>query len=156
MRIVILFLAMSSFIFAAQVEVIAKNAIMNEKELKGYLSGNVVITKDLDKLMGDKLTIEYSKKEEPFRYEMSGNIKADITMNNKRYRASGNNLVYDVKPNVYTLTGDAFLEESDTNRRVYGDMITVDQNNGTYAVNGSEQQPVRFIFQIDDTRTEIR
>jgi lipopolysaccharide export system protein LptA len=153
MRIFIILPLISAFIFAAEVQVVANKVYADEKALKSRLSGNVVITKGEDILAADTVTIDFNKDEKPLKYEAQGSVNANVTVNNKRYHISGDILTYDVTPNIYTLKGKAFLEEINTSRKVYGDIITIDQNNGAYAVDGGIE-PVKFIFQIDDTKSK--
>jgi lipopolysaccharide export system protein LptA len=141
----------SSFVFTAEVKLTSDRAVADEANLKISFIGNVVITKEEDKLKADTVTVIFNKQQDPLKYEAAGNISIDIVMNKKRYHANGDNLLYDVLLNRYTLTKNAFLEEVDTNRKIYGDTIVVDQNNGTYTVDGSAE-PVKFIFQIDDKK----
>jgi lipopolysaccharide export system protein LptA len=143
----------NAFILAEEVKVNADRFYADEKALKSRLSGNVVITKGDDVLVADVVTIDFNEKEEPLKYEARGNVSINATMNNKRYHASGNILIYDVVPNTYVLEGNAFMEDITTNRKVYGNIIMIDQNNGTYVVDGSVE-PVKFVFQINDTKNK--
>ncbi|MDR2100204.1 MAG: lipopolysaccharide transport periplasmic protein LptA [Campylobacteraceae bacterium] len=149
--VVLLFAAAVSLVFAAEFQLTTDKIIVDEINLKSTFIGNVIITKENDKLRADTATVYFNKKFDPLRYEASGNISADMTINNRRYHASGEYLSYDAEMNVYTLTKNAFLEETDTGRKIYGDMISVNQNNSTYTVDGSAQ-PAKFIFQIDDKK----
>ncbi|MDR1613980.1 MAG: lipopolysaccharide transport periplasmic protein LptA [Campylobacteraceae bacterium] len=155
MRIVILFLMINSIIFAAEVQLTTDKIIVDEVNLKSRFVGNVVIIKGEDKLTADIVTIDFDKQREPLKYEANGNVSVEIIMNKKRYHANGDNLLYDVILNRYTLTKNAFLEEINTSRKIYGDTIVVDQNSGTYTVDGS-LEPAKFIFQIDDKKREDR
>ncbi|MDR0666222.1 MAG: lipopolysaccharide transport periplasmic protein LptA [Campylobacteraceae bacterium] len=151
MRFVIVLLLVGVSVFGVEVQVTAKKGFVDEKAFKSILSDNVVITKGDDILAADMAAIDFNQNKEPLKYEAQGNISANVTVNNKRYHIGGDTLTYDVTPNIYTLKGSAFLEEIDTKRKVYGDIITIDQNNGIYSVDGGEQS-VKFIFQIDDTK----
>jgi lipopolysaccharide export system protein LptA len=148
---ILLFLTAITSIFAVEVELTTDKAIMDEVNLKSMFIGHVVIVKGEDKLTADVATVYFNKRQKPLRYEASGNVSAEITINNRRYYASGDNLSYDAELNRYTLSKNAFLEEIDTGRKIYGDVISVDQNNGTYTVDGNAE-PAKFIFQIDDKR----
>ncbi|MDR0762316.1 MAG: lipopolysaccharide transport periplasmic protein LptA [Campylobacteraceae bacterium] len=153
MRVAIALLLISTFTFAVEVQIVAKKVFADEKALKSRLSDNVVIKKGDDILVADTVTIDFNKDKEPLKYEAQGSVSANVTIDDKRYHASGSILTYDVAPNKYTLKGNAFLEELNTSRKVYGDIITIDQNNGTYAVDGGTE-PVKFIFQIDDAKSK--
>ncbi|MDR2790588.1 MAG: lipopolysaccharide transport periplasmic protein LptA [Campylobacteraceae bacterium] len=152
MRAVILFfLTVAASVFAVEVELTTDKIIVDEINLKSMFIGNVVIVKGADRLTADTAAVYFNKRQEPMRYEANGNVSAEIAINGKRYHASGENLLYDAAQNIYALSKNAFLEEIDTGRKIYGDMISVDQNNGAYTVDGS-LEPAKFIFQIDDKR----
>ncbi|MDR2636154.1 MAG: lipopolysaccharide transport periplasmic protein LptA [Campylobacteraceae bacterium] len=153
MRAIIILLILSACVFAAEVKITADRFHADEKALRSRFSGNVIITKGEDILTADVITIDFNEKQEPLRYEAQGSISVNVAMNGKRYHASGNTLTYDVTLNKYTLEGDAFLEDITTNRKVYGNLIMIDQNNSVYVVDGSAE-PVKFIFQIDDAKSK--
>ena len=59
-------------------------------------------------------------------------------------------LIYEPKTQIYTLKGNAFLHEIDSDKKVFGDEIIVDQLNGIYNVKSKNKEPVKFIFQVDE------
>jgi lipopolysaccharide transport periplasmic protein lptA len=44
------------------------------------------------------------------------------------------------------------LHEIETDKKVYGEKIMVNQNSGTYNVNSGKKEPVKFIFQVEDKK----
>ena len=50
------------------------------------------------------------------------------------------------------------MREIDTDKKVFGELIEVNQNSGTYSVKGDEKaakgekKPVKFIFQVEDKK----
>ncbi|MDR2081623.1 MAG: lipopolysaccharide transport periplasmic protein LptA [Campylobacteraceae bacterium] len=148
---ILLFLTVAASVFAVEVKLTTDKAIVDEVNLKSMFTGHVVIVKGEDKLTADAAAVYFNKQQEPLRYEANGNVSAEITISGRRYHANGESLVYDAELNKYTLSKNAFLEEIDTGRKIYGDTISVDQNNGTYTVDGN-LEPAKFIFQIDDKK----
>ncbi|MBE0496571.1 MAG: lipopolysaccharide transport periplasmic protein LptA [Campylobacterales bacterium] len=143
-------------LLAEQVEVIADKFNATEAAQKAVFTGNVKVTKGTDVLTSDVLTIFFNAQKEPLKYEASGNAKGNITMNAIRYFAKGKLLTYDPNALVYTVQGDGFLHEIETDRKVYGELITVDQTTGSYAVDSKPNEPVKFIFQMNKQKEEAQ
>ena len=137
---------------AASVEVTADKFFADEVKKISIFTGNVNVKKGNDLLVADKVVIEFNKNKEPIRYTASGNASVKMKINGKRYFGKGEILIYEPQKLKYTIRKNAFLEELDTNKKVYGDNIFVDQANGHYEVDSKKDKPVKFIFQIQDKK----
>jgi lipopolysaccharide export system protein LptA len=42
------------------------------------------------------------------------------------------------------------LHEVDSDKKIFGDEIIVDQLKGVYSVKSKDKKPVKFIFQVED------
>lgn len=147
--LILIFLGLTSF--AQEVQVSADNFSANELKGVGKFTGNVIITKGKDILKSNELIINFDKKKKPLKYEALGNASITVFMDGKHYYGKGNSLIYNPVENLYTIEGDAFLEEKTTGKKVYGKKIVVNQKNGKYEVSSDKNKPVKFIFQIDDS-----
>lgn len=139
-------------LFADQVEVTANDFYADEKKMVSEFKGNVNIKKGKDTLTANKVMIYFDANRNPIKYVASGNANFSVFMQNKNYIGSGNELIYEPLTNLYTINGNGFLQEKQTDKRVYGEKITVNQNSGTYSVNSDKKKPVKFIFKIDEKR----
>ncbi len=137
-------------VFAAKVEIKADKFSADEMLGQGKFLGNVVISKGNDILRADKLLVDFNKKKKPTKYTANGNVSINIFIKGKNYFGSGNKLIYEPLKNAYRLDGNAFLEDRTTNKKVYGESIYVNQKDGKYEVDSKDNEPVKFIFQIDD------
>ncbi|MDO5045881.1 lipopolysaccharide transport periplasmic protein LptA [Campylobacter sp.] len=137
-------------LFAEQVEITADDFYADEKKLISEFSGNVKIKKGKDTLTANKVLIHFDSKRNPLKYVASGDAKFKVFIQNKNYNGSGNELIYEPVSNLYTINGSGFLHEVETDKKVYGEKITVNQNSGTYSVNSANKKPVKFIFQVED------
>lgn len=135
---------------AADVEVVAKKFFADEKKQISIFSGNVVITKEFDKLVADKVQIEFDKKRQPTKYTAIGNTKVNMIINEKKYFASADTMYYYPLKDQYELVGNAFLHEMITDKKVYGDKISVNQSTGRYEVGSQGKKPVKFIFKVEE------
>lgn len=138
-------------LFAEQVEVTADDFFADENKFVSELKGNVNVKKGKDLLTADKVVIRFDKNRNPIKYTASGNAKFKVFIKDKRYNGSGDELIYEPNSNLYTINGNGFLHEEQTDKKVYGEKISVNQNSGTYSVNsGGDKKPVKFIFQVED------
>lgn len=152
-RVVFIIFCLFSTIFAEEVVVTGDDFYADEVKLESILTGNVDVQKGkYDNLKSDKLTIYFDQDKNPTKYIATGNAKFKIILNEKHYDGKGDELTYEPKTNFYTLTGNAYLHEVETNKQVHGYKITVDQNSGTYRVfSGKDKKsPAKLIFQIED------
>jgi lipopolysaccharide export system protein LptA len=137
---------------AETVEVVADKFYADEIKQVTEFSGHVVVTKGKDKLVANKVTINFNKKKQPLKYIATGAAKIDMVMKDKVYFGSAETMIYDPMKDQYTLVTNAFLHEKITNKKVYGDRIWVDQKTGRYEVDSDGKKPVKFIFKVDEKK----
>lgn len=154
LQIVKSFIAVALFygvVSANQVEVSADSFYADEKVGLGELVGNVLIKKGKsDTLTANRVKIYFDKNRKPQKYEAISDAKFSILLDGKKYNGSGNLLTYEPKGQIYTLKGSAFLHEVDSDKKIFGDEIIVNQLKGVYSVKSKDKKPVKFIFQVED------
>ena len=101
-------------------------------------------------LKADKVVVYFDKKRQPIKYVATGNARAKIFIKDKHYDGKGNTLTYEPAKQIYTVSGNGYLHEVETDKNVYGEKIVVNQKDGTYSVNSDEKKPVKFIFQVEE------
>lgn len=137
---------------AANVEVIADKFFADEVKQLSVFTGNVKVTKEKDKILADKVVINFSKKRQPLKYTATGKVKVNLIINKKEYFASAEEMIYEPIKDQYTLSKNAFLHEILTDKKVYGDRIWVNQVTGRYEVDSDGKKPVKFIFKVEDKK----
>lgn len=50
---------------------------------------------------------------------------------------------------IYEIDGNAFINELESNQKLYGDRIIVDKRNNVYRVESKDKKPARFIFDLE-------
>jgi len=144
-RLIALCLGISSMLVAAEVEVTAEKFFADEKKKISIFEGHVVVIKEGDKLTAKKVTIEFDDKKQPIRYIATGDAKGNLTMNQKKYYGEAEKMTYEPSKSLYTLEKKAFLHEIETDKKVYGDFIRVDQISGHYEVDGKGAAPKIYL-----------
>ncbi|NLY04287.1 MAG: lipopolysaccharide transport periplasmic protein LptA [Campylobacter sp.] len=144
-------------LFAEQVEVTADNFFADELKHISVLTGNVHVKKGaFDTLDSQKITIHFNDNRQPVKYVATENARFNILINKSHYNGKGNELVYLPASNQYILTGDAWIEEVESKREVFGNIITINQSSGKYEVESfknsqnQEKKPAKLIFHIEE------
>ena len=143
---------LATFLHAANVEVTADKFFADETKRISVFTGNVKVLKESDKLTANKVTIDFDAKKQPIRYVALGDAKVNMTMNAKKYYGEAEKMTYEPGSSTYILEKKAFLHDLETDKKVYGDYIRVEQLNGHYVVDGKNGTPVKFIFKVEDTK----
>lgn len=135
---------------AEQIEITADSFEADENKLIGKLDGNVVIKNgSFDKLTSDYARVLFDEKKQAKKYIASGNAKFWINLKGKDYDGGGAELTYEPATQIYTLSGNAYLHEVETDKKLYGAKIVVNKAKGIYSVYGQDNQPVKFIFETE-------
>ncbi len=151
MKYLVYFLILT-ILSANEVEITADKFTADEAKGVSVFTGNVHVVKGKDDLKADKIIINFDKNKQPTLYTAIGHAKAKLIIKDKNYFAKGNTLIYDPLTLKYTIKKNAFLQELDTDKKVYGENIRVDQARGYYEVDGKANKPVKFIFKLKDKK----
>lgn len=158
-RLVFLALFFTASLFAEKVEVTADNFFADEIKLISVLTGNVHVKKgSYDTLDSNKITIYFNKDKQPTKYEATDNARFKILINESHYNGKGDKLTYIPAEDKYILSGNAWIEEVETKREVFGDIITISQLDGKYEVDSfrdsknQDKKPARLIFHVEDKK----
>lgn len=147
----IIFLLFSLTLFAQDaIEISAQNFSADEKIGISSFSGDVKVTRGDDLLKSRELKVYFDTEKKPLKYEAIGNVFMEITIEGKKYQGEAKKALYDAKNNSYLLEGDAHIKELGSSNLVVGEKISVDRKNGKISVVGKSNEPVKFIFTIDE------
>ena len=149
-----LFLSIS-FVFGQKLIIDANSFESNDLKNITIFKGNVQLEMSKDKLSSDKLEIyskvnSIGKKKKFFKYIALGNVKFEISSNQKLYKGRGDSLRYNLESQEYTIIGNAFLEETMEAREIYGDTISINKLTSIAKVKGNDKKPIRFILNMEN------
>ncbi len=134
------------------IEITSKHFEADETKLISKFTGDVKVVKGYDTITSDSLIINFDKNKKPIKYIATGKAKFKLILNNKHYAGRADKIIYNPLNKYYRFIGNAFLQDIDTDKKIYGDDITIDQLNGKYNVKSSGNKPVKFIFKVDDKK----
>ncbi len=149
MRYLIL-LFLSIFLFAEEVKISADKFQADEVNKIAVFEGNVKLIKGKDEIKAEKLTILFDNKNKPIKYSAEGNPVFQFFMKDKIYNGKANKIVYTPSDGKYALIGNVFVKEKKENRKIYGDKLIIDKTSGKIIIKGKKNEPVRFIFQVEE------
>ena len=152
MKLLLVIFGLVTFLSAETVEIVADKFFADERKQVTEFTGHVIITKSEDKLVADKVVINFDQNRQPLKYVATGNAKIDMVMEDRIYFGKAEKMIYDPIKNKYTLLKNAFLYEKVTNKKVYGDKILVNQTTGRYEVESDGKKPVKFIFKVEEKK----
>lgn len=151
MRILIICIVATHLFAAAQVEIVSKTFSADEKSGIAVFSGNAVVTRGGDEIRGDKITVYSTPQREVYRFEVNGSAFFDVTTeDNRTFKGKGNELLYLPLDGIYTLRGDAVVDDITENHKVSGDLIKLNEFTKSTEVVGEESRPVKIIYTIKD------
>jgi len=134
-----------------KVEVKAESFEADEKKNITIFRGDVTLTKGDDSLIADKVTIFFDKSKKPLHYEASGNVRFKVSVNEKGlYEGKSDKLVYEPLKNSYNLFGNVQVEDVTSERKLIGNEIMLDLDNGHAKVIGKKKKPVIMTFSIEE------
>jgi len=151
-RLLVAICGIVAILNAETVEVVADQFFADEQKQVTEFTGHVIVTKSQDKLVANKVVINFDNKKQPLKYIATGDVKVDLVMKEKKYFGSAQKMIYDPIKDQYTLENNAFLYEKVTNKKVYGSKIWVDQITGKYKVDSDGKKPVKFIFNVEEKK----
>ncbi|MDR2152487.1 MAG: lipopolysaccharide transport periplasmic protein LptA [Helicobacteraceae bacterium] len=140
-----------AFASADTIEASADRLFADENAGRTVLEGSVKIVKGKDILRGDRVTISFTKEREISRFESKGASSFSVTANDgAEYKGEADEIVYLPAEGVYTLKGNARVEDPINKRKIIGEQITFNEITRIARVSGKESAPVRMIFEIKD------
>lgn len=134
------------------VEITSKHFEADEAKLISKFTGDVKVVKGYDTITSNTLIINFDKNKNPVKYTATGKAKFKLILNKKHYAGKADKIIYNPLKKYYRFIGNAFLQDIDTHKKIYGDDITIDQLNGKYDVKSSGNKPVKFIFKVEDKK----
>jgi len=154
-NVVIFFSIMSislSCIFAEKVEITSDAMHAENMKKEVNFVGNVMIKQASNWLHSDKVIIYFDENNETNKYEAIGRVTFEFKKENNFYKGSAHKVTYFPVKSQYILTGKAVIDDQINKRHVNGDEIVFDMITGNTNVKGSRKKPVKFIFDMENTK----
>ncbi|MDF1880569.1 lipopolysaccharide transport periplasmic protein LptA [Sulfurimonas sp. MAG313] len=129
-----------------------------EMKKKGIttFNGNVHIIKGKDELNASKVVVLTNKDRTPYQYTAQGDVSFYISMpdNNASYRGDAGRVVYYPLKKEYQFYTNVHLYQVGTNRKIFGEEVILNAQDGNARAIGKEKVPVIMIFNIPDSQKD--
>ncbi len=149
--VLLIFFAITS-LFGEDIKISADKFQADEINKISLFEGNVKITKGKDKIEAQKLTIIFDAKNKPIKYSAEGKPNFVFFIKDKHYKGKADKIIYTPVERKYLLLGNVFVHEIKEDRKIYGDKLTIDKANGRIVIIGKKNQPVKFIFKVEEKK----
>ncbi len=140
-------------LYAENVEITSNSFEADETRRVSIFTGDVHVKKGKDRIDSQKLIVYFDKERKPIKYEALKDVTFKIVMDsNKSYEGKAQKIVYFPKEAKYLLEKDVFILQKPENRKIYGEKVIVNRQNGQARVEGGKK-PVKFIFNVEENAT---
>lgn len=139
-------------LLAEQVKITADAFEGNEKKGITTFIGNVKIKKGNDELNASRVTVLTDKDRSPYQYEAKGNVSfyIDLKEQNATYKGDAQKVIYLPLKQEYQFFTDVHLYQLNTDRKVFGEEVILNEKDGNAKAIGKKNNPVIMIFNIDE------
>ncbi len=146
------FLILSGYVCAEKVEITSDS--MNAEDIKKevHFIGNVKVKQLHNWIHGNKVIVYFNESNETKKYEAIGAVTFEFKDEKHYYQGSADKVIYIPGQSQYILTGKAVIDDISNKRHVNGDKIIFDTLTGNANVQGSRKKPVKFIFDMEDSK----
>ncbi len=143
---------LSLTLFAEKVEIISNSMQAKDVKKEIHFIGSAKIKKLDDWLHADRVIVYFDENNETKMYEAIGLVTFEFKNEKGNYKGSADKVTYYPLTSNYILTGKAIIDDLINKRHVNGDEITLDMTTGNAEVKGSEKKPVKFTFDVEDSK----
>jgi lipopolysaccharide export system protein LptA len=153
--LILLFALISVTTNAEELKVVSDNFKADQQKGMSVFSGNVKVTKGSDELNASKVTIFMDKDRKPYKYLAEGDVSFYIvTEQQEKYRGKSQSAVYMPNESEYQFYTKVDLIRLDDYRRVKGDKVVVNTQQGNAAAESTKGEPVVMIFNLQDKNSK--
>ncbi len=146
-----LFLSLAISLFAAQVQITSKRFEGDQNKRISKFIGNVVVTKQKDRLTADEVIVYFDTNKKPQKIVATGNVRFTLyDKNQKYYKGVSDQVTYFPKKKYYIFTGHVHITQYPDNKQIFGEKMRLDLVNSSVDVVGSGKKPVKMIFDIEE------
>ena len=154
-NILFIIVVMSIFLsstFAEKVEITSDSMNAENMKKEVHFIGNVMIKQANNWLHGNKVIVYFDENNETNKYEAIGDVTFEFKKEKSFYKGSADKVTYFPVKSQYILTGKAVIDDQINKRHVNGDEIVFDMITGNANVKGSRKKPVKFIFDMENSK----
>ncbi len=139
---------MTAVVQAEKLEVTADTFSSKESEGRAYFNGNAIVKKDGSSIKSDQIVVFFDTNKTIVKYEAQGHTKFVIKKDKLHFKGSCEKVSYSPIKDVYKLSGKIVVHDLVEKRTLYGENITIDNNQSSFKVVGKKNTPAKIIFEM--------
>ncbi len=122
-----------------------------ERERVSIFSGSVKISKGRDTISSSSAKIYFDKKNQPIKYEFLDGVSFKIHLQkNSTYVGKAEQVFLFPKTQKYVLSKSVEITELQTGRKITGNQISLEGEDGSAKIAGDNKRPVVMSFKVGD------
>jgi lipopolysaccharide export system protein LptA len=147
-----LFFIFSTILHSEKVEITSDEMYAKNIKKEVHFITNVKIKQLENWIHADRVIVYFNEDNETQKYEAKGKVKFKFKDSKNHYLGSSDKLVYLPIESKYILTGKVIIDDISNKRHINGDKIILDMMSGNATVQGNKKKPVKFIFDMENTK----
>ncbi len=151
LKIILLF-CLTGALFAEKIHVTSTSMTAEDLKKEVHFIDNAKVVQGKSWIHGDEIIVYFDENNQTKKYDAIGNVTFEFIEEKGHYKGSADKVTYYPVKSLYVLTGKAIIDDLINKRHVDGDKITLDMITGNANVKGSEQKPVKFIFDMKEKK----
>jgi len=153
MKYLIVFVMISTLVYAQELKIKANTFKADEKLGISVFSGDVNIVKKNDELNASEVVIHVDKNNQPTKFIATGNVSFLIkTKHGSRYKGSARQVIFTPANKEYRFFNNVHLQQLDEKKEILGDEVILSTVDGKAYAKGLKKDPVIMIFDIKDDK----
>lgn len=141
-----------TFINAQQVNISSDEMKANEENKTISFIGNAIVKQNQNIIKADKIIVYFNDNNKTKEYKAINNVKFEFVNDTSHYKGVAQKVIYQPLKSIYTLKGNAKIDDIINKRVIKGDEIVLDMQTGNAKVKGSAKKPVKFIFEMENKK----
>ncbi len=148
--VLLLLLSMRALV-AEQVEIISDTMFANQLQKEVFFEGNVKISKEKSHILSNKVNVYFDEGNQTKMYSAVGNVSFELFSTKGHYSGRSEELDYLPLKDTYLFRGKVEIFDLINHRKIFGEKVTIDMQSGTAEILGKPKQPVRFLFDVNQS-----
>ena len=145
MYYILYYVLLSSFLLA-DLDIYAQHLTMDNKNNTANFVGKVSITRDRDKILADKIDVNFDNNKTVKHFLAQGNVQLYYKNDKNNYYFKANKIKF--KGNIYQAIGNVHMKNMDTKEVITANKISINRETSVLKIDGDKSQPVNMKLKI--------
>jgi len=149
---IVLLILLSAALYAEKVNVTSTSMTAEDLKKEVHFIGDAKVVQGKSWIHGDEIIVYFDENNETKKYKAIGQVTFEVDQKASFYKGSADTITYYPVTSKYVLVGKAIVDDLINQRHVNGDEIILNMITGNANVKGSQNKPVKFIFNTKEKK----